>query len=99
MASSLLSLSYGTEYSTTEAHVSQRDNLIQRLRARPAQAAFSDVRKLLELFGYSEAGRDGSHVRFKKLGERSLIVTAVSGRWVKRYKIIEVCCERLGLDE
>ena len=78
--------------------MSQRTKLIERLRARPTQAAFSDVKKVLEWFGYTEAGRDGSHVRFAKPGERSLIVTVVGGRWVKRYKVDEVC-ERLGLDE
>ncbi len=78
--------------------MARRDKLVARLRARPAQAAYSDVKKLLEMYGYREVGRDGSHVNFKKPGARGLIVTVVSGRWVLRYKIDEVC-ERLGLDE
>jgi len=64
--------------------VSRRDKLIERIRARPPEADFDDVRKLLERFGFAVAGGKGSHVRFAKVGERSIVVPTRRGRKVAR---------------
>jgi len=52
---------------------------------------------VIEAHGGELANVDGSHHRFRASGKRSIVVTVVGGRWVKRYKLKEVC-EWLGLD-
>ena len=78
--------------------VTQRDKLIERIRARPPEASFSDVRRLLESHGWTFKRQEGSHAHFTKLGERTQTVPLVRGRSVKRY-ILDQIIERLGLDE
>lgn len=74
------------------------EKLIARLKARPSDATFVDVRRLLEAFGWQEGGRRGSHVRFDRPGERPIVVPIVGGRKVKgRY--LDAIFERLGLDD
>jgi len=77
--------------------VSRRDKLVARLRSFPSQMAFDEVRRVIEAHGGELANVDGSHHRFRASGKRSIVVTVVGGRWVKRYKLKEVC-EWLGLD-
>lgn len=72
------------------------EKLIERIRARPVQADFSDVRRLLELEGWVLARTAGSHHQFTKAGERTLSVPVHNHR-VKRYILNEIC-HRLGLD-
>ena len=73
------------------------EELIQRIVQRPAEASYSDVWRLLAVFGWEHASTRGSHARFTKPGERSLIIPVHSGK-VKRVYLDEVC-ERLNLDE
>lgn len=77
--------------------MSQREKLIEKIRARPSEARFSDVRMLLIEFGWQEARQKGSHVTFVKDGEYPLVVSQVGGRKVKRVYLDRIC-ERLGLD-
>ena len=77
--------------------MSRLDKLIARIRARPPEADFNDVRKLLEAFGWIRANEEGSHVTFKKPGELPLVVIKAGGRKVKRTYLDRVC-ERLDLD-
>lgn len=79
------------------AAMSQRDKLVARIRARPPEADFGDVRALLEEFGWTLQRERGSHVIFVKPGERSIVVPKVGGRKVKR-TYLAMLCERLGLD-
>ena len=74
------------------------ERLIERIRARPPEASFRDVRALLEAFGWELARERGSHVTFRKSGELPLVVPKHHGRKVKRAYLDHVC-ERLGLDE
>lgn len=76
----------------------RQDKLIQKIRARPPEARFADVRALLERFGWSLARERGSHVTFDKPGEASITVSKVRGRMVKRVYLDDIC-ERLGLDD
>lgn len=76
----------------------QLEKLIDRIRARPPEADFDDVRALLEAFGYTLKGGKGSHNAFRKPGHRTIIVPTVSGRKVKRTYLDQVC-ELLGLEE
>jgi predicted RNA binding protein YcfA (HicA-like mRNA interferase family) len=46
------------------------EKLIERIKARPPQADFADVEKLLEEFGYIKRRQIGSHVSFKKAGRQ-----------------------------
>lgn len=78
--------------------MSQREKLIARIRERPPQARFGDVRAVLEAFGWQVARQRGSHVSFVKEGERAIIVPKEGGRWVKRVYLDQIC-ERLGLDD
>jgi predicted RNA binding protein YcfA (HicA-like mRNA interferase family) len=77
--------------------MTRREKLIQRIRQRPSDASFDDVRKVLELFGWEHASTKGSHARFHKPGERSIIVPVHNGK-VKRVYLDDICV-RLALDE
>ena len=76
----------------------REDKLIERIRRRPPEAEFTDVRQLLEMFDWKVARQAGSHVLFVKPGERTISVPLVSGRKVKRTYLDQIC-ERLGLDD
>jgi predicted RNA binding protein YcfA (HicA-like mRNA interferase family) len=78
--------------------VARRDRLIAKIRARPPEADYDDVRRLLEEFGWSLDRRKGSHVTFVKPGGMPITVPIVHGRKVKRV-YLTLLCERLGLDE
>ena len=51
--------------------MSQWDKLIARLRNRPAEMQFSEIRKILEHFGYTATQPKGgsSHYVFRKRGK------------------------------
>jgi len=76
--------------------MTERDKLIDQIRARPAEAYFTDVEKLLELFGWSCRKGTGSHRAFTKPGERTITVP-IKDEKVKLVYLDEIC-ERLGLD-
>lgn len=80
--------------------MSQRDRLIEQLcaRPRPPDARFDDVRRVLEAFGWEMKRQRGSHVTFKKPGERAIVVPLVSGRTVKQ-AYLDNLCKLLGLDD
>ena len=73
------------------------DKLIDRIRARPPKADFSDVKTVLIAYGWERRRQRGSHVTFMKAGEYPIVVPLVQGRRVKRTYLVEIC-ERLGLD-
>lgn len=77
--------------------MTKRDKLIARMRARPVEADFSDVKALLELFGWSLDRSKGSHHTFNKDGEDSFTVSTVNGRRVRQYQLDDIC-KRLELD-
>ncbi|MBI2171923.1 MAG: type II toxin-antitoxin system HicA family toxin [Chloroflexi bacterium] len=74
------------------------DKLIERIKARPPEADFSDVRQLLEGFGWALAREKGSHAMFTKEGQRTIAVPKVGGRKVKRTYLNQIC-EILGLEK
>ena len=78
--------------------MTQLDRLIQRIRARPPEARFSDVRRIIEAYGWVLNRQSGSHAQFTKSGERTQSVPLVRGRYVKRYNLDQII-DRLGLDE
>ncbi len=78
--------------------MSRLAKIIERIRARPPQADFDDVRWLLEACGWTLARERGSHAHFTKPGERTITVPRVGGRTVKR-TYLDLLCERLGLDD
>jgi predicted RNA binding protein YcfA (HicA-like mRNA interferase family) len=78
--------------------MSQFEKLVERIRARPPEADFSDVMKVLENFGRARARRRESHVTFSKAGETPIVVPLVGGRKVRR-RYLDMICERLGLDD
>ena len=75
------------------------DKLIARIRARPAEADFADVRRLLEAYGWILTRQKSSHCTFIKPGEPTIFtVSLVSGRKVKRVYLVKLC-ELLELDD
>ena len=78
--------------------MTQLDRLIHRIRARPPEARFSDVRRILEAHVWVLKRQTGSHAQFTKPGERTQSVPLVRGRYVKRY-ILDQIIDRLGLDD
>jgi predicted RNA binding protein YcfA (HicA-like mRNA interferase family) len=78
--------------------LSQREKRIAKLRARPPEADFDDVRAVLEDFGWVLGRQSGSHLTFTKANERILPIPLTGGRRVKR-RYLDIICERLGLDE
>jgi predicted RNA binding protein YcfA (HicA-like mRNA interferase family) len=77
--------------------MSRRDKLIARIRARPPEADASDVRALLEDYGWRLDRQSGSHMIFTD-GKRIQSVPLVGGRRVKRVYLDQLC-ELLGLDD
>jgi len=79
--------------------MTQLAKLKAKLRARPTEAKFADVRKLLELNGWTMKPQDGtSHVIFKKAGERSLTVPISAGTRVKGI-YLDKFAKQIGLDD
>jgi len=78
--------------------MSQIEKLIARMRARPPEADFDDVRRLLEAFGWTLDRIRGSHCHFVKTGEPPLTIPKHGGQKVKRTYVVLIC-QRLGLDD
>jgi len=74
------------------------DKLIAKIRARPPEADFGGVRKLLEAYGWKLDRQGSSHCVFVKAGEPPISVPTGSGRRVKRTYLVHLCT-RLGLDD
>jgi hypothetical protein len=73
------------------------DKLIAKIRARPPEARYADVERLLRMFGWEPDETGSSHVTFKMHGEPPLVVVR-KGRQVRRY-VLDRVCQRLGLDD
>lgn len=76
----------------------QFEKAVERLKARPPEADINDVERVLEGFGWTRIRQRGSHVIFRKPGERTQVIPLVGGRRVKRPYLDEIC-RRLGLDD
>lgn len=74
------------------------DKLVEKIRRRPPEADFGDVRKLLEAHGWTFDRQEGSHTYFVKPKQHAISVPLVSGRKVKR-RYLDQICELLGLDD
>lgn len=77
--------------------MSQRDKLREKLRARPVEMRYRDVRRLLILEGWEQRNQVGSHVSFKKVGHRSLTISTTDGL-VPQYQLDQIL-DALGLDD
>lgn len=78
--------------------MTQRDKLIERIRARPPEADFNDVRRLLEAFGWTLSRQKGSHMHFTKPGEHTITIPRLHGRKVKRV-YLDLIIKYLELDD
>lgn len=75
------------------------DRLEAKIKARPSEANFGDVRRLLEAHGWMLKRSESSHHSFVKPGESVIFtVPVVSGRKVKR-GYLDRLCKLLGLDD
>ena len=79
--------------------MTKREKLIERIRKRPPEADFSDVKALLEDFGWVLVRTRGSHNHFRKPGETIIVtVPVIGGRKVDRTYLSKIV-DLLGLDE
>lgn len=79
--------------------MSQFDKLVRKLRARPPEAGFEDVRKVLEHYGWQLDRNESSHATFVKAGERSIFtVPKVHGKMVKR-TYLDQLCDLIGMED
>lgn len=75
------------------------DKHLERLRRRPPEASFADVRAVLEARGWFEVRQKGSHITFTKPGEPVIVTISLTGKdKVKRF-LLDKYSEQLGLDE
>jgi predicted RNA binding protein YcfA (HicA-like mRNA interferase family) len=80
-----------------EAGVGRREKLVEKIRARPPAARFSDVRNLLLDSGWEQDRQKGSHVTFVKREEFPITVPIRDGKVGRVY--LDLICERLELDQ
>ncbi len=78
--------------------MSRPGKLVEHIRRQPAEAVYSDVRTLLQAFGWQVDRQRGSHVTFVKAGELPIIFPLVGGRKVKRVYLDQIC-DALRLDD
>lgn len=79
--------------------MSKRDKLVAMIVARPPEASYNDVERLLLEFGWSKKpDPGGSHHKFSKHGEGILIIPKKSGKTVKRTYLNQICT-KLRLDD
>lgn len=72
--------------------------LIERLKARPPELDHADLATILKAFGWTLVRQRGSHVVYKKVGERAISIPLKSGRKVRR-AYLDMICRQLGLDD
>lgn len=77
--------------------MAQRDKLIARMKARPVEADFADVEKILELFGWARVRQKGSHFSYGAKGVAEIFTVPVHNGKVKQ-GYIKKLCTLLGLD-
>ena len=78
--------------------MTQRDKLIAKMKARPVEADFADVEKILELFGWKRVRQKGSHFSYGAKGVAEIFTVPVHNGKVKQ-GYIKKLCTLLGLDE
>lgn len=76
--------------------MTKRDKLVEQIRRRLSDARFRDVQSLLEEYGWTHASTKGSHARFTKAGESSIVVPIHNGKIQRVY--LDRICVRLNLD-
>jgi predicted RNA binding protein YcfA (HicA-like mRNA interferase family) len=74
------------------------DKSIERIKARPSEADFNDVRRVLEAFGWVQARQKGSHLSFTKPGAPTVVFPLYGRTKVKRVYLEEICAI-IGLEE
>jgi predicted RNA binding protein YcfA (HicA-like mRNA interferase family) len=70
--------------------MSRTEKLIQSFLAEPSEVNFSDVEKLLELFGFEQKSCEGSHHIFRHEDGRKITVPTKYGRRVKKIYIKKI---------
>jgi predicted RNA binding protein YcfA (HicA-like mRNA interferase family) len=65
--------------------MSRDEKLIARIKARPPEARYADVERLLYMFGWEADETGSSHVTFKKPGEPPLVVVRKGRRYAATF--------------
>lgn len=78
--------------------MANRERLIDMICGRrPPNAKYSDLKKLLEMEGYTQARSKGSHFTFTKPGHYPITVPVHDKKVTLTY--IDLVCTQLGLDK
>ena len=78
--------------------MTKRQKLLATLLGFPVEMRYSDVKKILEGFGYKEDGDKGSHFVFRQVDHEPITVSKKHGKMVKRYQLKDLA-KALGLEE
>lgn len=78
--------------------MSRRDKLIEKIRRRPPEADFDDVRTVLMAFGWTLSRVSGSHHSFTKPGVPEIFTVPVHAKRVTR-RYLDRLCVLLDLDD
>jgi predicted RNA binding protein YcfA (HicA-like mRNA interferase family) len=78
--------------------MTKRQKLLEQLLNFPAEMRYSDIKKILESFGYQEDNGKGSHFVFRQTKHEPITVSKKHGKMVKRYQLKDIA-KALGLEE
>lgn len=72
--------------------VARADKLLQKLLRFPAEMRYSEVKRVLEAYGYREtqSSSGSSHYVFKKTGVPPVTLSKKHGRTIKRYQLKDI---------
>jgi predicted RNA binding protein YcfA (HicA-like mRNA interferase family) len=78
--------------------MTKRQKLLETLLDFPVEMRYSDVKKVLEEFGYKEEGGKGSHFVFRQANHEPITLSKKHGKMIKRYQLKDVA-KALKLEE
>ena len=78
--------------------MTKRQKLLGTLLDFPTEMRYSDVKKILEGFGYKEDGGKGSHFVFRQANHEPITLSKKHGKMVKRYQLKDIA-KTLNLEE
>jgi predicted RNA binding protein YcfA (HicA-like mRNA interferase family) len=78
--------------------MTKRQKLLEQLLKFPVEMRYSDVKKILEGFGYQEDGGKGSHFVFRQADHEPITISKKHGKMIKRYQLKDLA-KALELEE
>jgi predicted RNA binding protein YcfA (HicA-like mRNA interferase family) len=78
--------------------MTKRQKLLEQLLDFPTEMRYTDVKKILEGFGYQEDDGKGSHFVFRQANHEPITLSKKHGKMVKRYQLKDIA-KALNLEE